>query len=55
MAFPLRVAIRDLTIEFIGFGGLEAYLGIQKPTVLRVLSSKLRDHNLLFCRFWGYR
>ena len=27
------------------------YLGIRKPTVLRVLPG----HNLLFCRVWGYR
>ena len=37
MAFPLRVTIRGLSS--LGFGGLEAYRWIQKPTVLRVLPS----------------
>ena len=36
--------------------GCRVDLGIQKPTVLRVLPTLyLRGHNPLFCRVWGHR
>ena len=37
------------------FRGFGAYLGIPKPTALRVLTLYLRGHTLLVYRVWGHR